>query len=44
VIRAATGRLLEDDEQRDHNERRNHQQFEIVDVRNDLGLPRASAS
>src|ERR1700730_9695415 len=37
---AAVGRLLEDDEQRDHSERRDHQQFVIVDVGDDLRLLR----
>jgi hypothetical protein len=40
VIVATIGRLLEDDEQRDHDECRDHQQLEIVDIGNDLCLPR----
>jgi hypothetical protein len=40
VLAAAVGRLLEDDEQRDHGERRDHQQFVIIDVCNDLRLLR----
>jgi len=43
LIRAATcGRLLEDDEQRDHGEGRDHQQLVIVDIGNDLRLPRVT--
>src|SRR3977135_2128275 len=40
LIRAAAGRLLEHNQQRDHDKRRDHQQLEIVDVGNDLRLPR----
>ncbi len=40
VFAAAIGRLLEDDEQWDHDERRDHQQLEIIDVGNDLPLAR----
>src|SRR5712671_5505358 len=40
VIPTAAGRLLEDEEQRDHGERRDHQQLEIIDICNDLGLRR----
>jgi len=39
VIRAApAGRLLEDDEQREHGERRDHQQLVVVYVSDDLRL------
>ena len=31
---------MEDDEQRDHGERRDHQQLVVVDVGDDLRLPR----
>ena len=37
---AATGSLLEDDEQREHGQRRDHQQLVVVDVRDDLRLTR----
>ena len=40
VLAGTVGRLLEDDEQRDHDERRDHQQLEIVDIGDDLRLPR----
>jgi hypothetical protein len=40
VIVTAAGRLFEDQEQRDHGEGRDHQQLEIIDMRNDLGLRR----
>ena len=41
VIRAAAGRWLrKDDQQRDHGERRYHQQLVIVDVSNHLRLLR----
>jgi hypothetical protein len=35
---AAGGRPLEHDEERNHEERRDHQQLVIIDVSNDLGL------
>jgi len=35
----ARGRLFEDDEQRDSDERCDHQQLVVVDVGNDLRLP-----
>ena len=39
VIRAVpAGRLFEEEDQRQREERQNHQQFEVVDVSNDLGL------
>src|SRR5271154_6870461 len=39
VIRSvAAGRLLEEEDQREGEERQNHQQFEVVDVGDDLGL------
>ena len=40
TLSAAAGRLLEHDKQWDDEERRDHQQLEIVDVGNDLRLLR----
>jgi hypothetical protein len=40
ILTAPAGRPLENDEKRDHGERRDHQQLEIVDVSNDLRLVR----
>jgi len=40
IVASIAGRLLEQDEQRGHDERRDHQQLEIVDVCNDLRLLR----
>jgi hypothetical protein len=40
ILTAPAGRPLKNDEKRDHGERRDHQQLEIIDVRNNLRLPR----
>ena len=40
ILAAPAGRALEDNEQRDHGERRDHQQLVIVDIGNDLRLLR----
>ena len=43
MIRADASRFLEDDEQRDHGKRRDHQQLVIIDVSDDLRLLRDHA-